>query len=306
MKHNSFSFWFFYKSRLSYPWPDLLPWLMTHVLLLLLAEIMELVICSCWPLLLSGLAASPCPSPEGLLPAPPLTSCSPCRTPPHLSATFYSTFFFLRFCPPPYFCDDKMGLEGPLTGQLVPFCCSKSGSTIIEELLIQHALKILQQWGCRDLQELLLVGTRKKQRRSERGKMSRSLPGEVIETCALPGWPQCMSTWMSLPLLDIMYTSYLLLAASAHPYAFYAHSSKTPLDHLYVHTSEIPSFSDLYSTNTHIWTSTFSLSHILHKYLMRGGEENISLKSDKAFCKQILKTICLFVCFPKWHKDVEF
>lgn len=162
-----FPFDFFYKSRLSYPWPDLLPWLMTHVLLLLLAEIMELVICSRWPLLLSGLAASPCPSLEGLLPAPPLTSCSPHRTPPHLSATFYSTFFFLRFCPPPYFCDDKMGLEGPLTGQLVPFCCSKSSSTIIEELLIQHALKILQQWGCCDLQELLLVGTGKKQRRSE-------------------------------------------------------------------------------------------------------------------------------------------
>lgn len=188
-----FPFEFFYKSRLSYPWPDLLPWLMTHVLLLLLAEIMELVICSRWPLLFSGLAASPCPSPEGLLPAPPLTSRSPRRTPPHLSATFYSTFFFLSFCPPPYFCDDKMGLEGPLTGQLVPFCCSKSGSTIIEELLIQHALKILQQRGCRDLQELLLVGTGKKQRRSERGKMSQSLPGEAMETCALPGWPQCMS-----------------------------------------------------------------------------------------------------------------
>lgn len=29
---------------------------------------------------------------------------------------------------------------------------------------------------------------------------------------------------------------------------------------------------------------------------MRGGEEkSISLKSDKAFCKQMLKTICLFV-----------
>ena len=73
-------------------------------------------------------------------------------TPPDLSATFYSTFLFLRFCPPPYFGDDKMGLEGPLTGQLVPFCCSTlSGSTIIWEVLIQRAHKILQQRGCREL-----------------------------------------------------------------------------------------------------------------------------------------------------------
>lgn len=65
------------KSRLSYPWPDLLLWLMAHILLPFLTEVMELVICSCWLALLARLAASPCPSPEGLLPAPPLTSCSP-------------------------------------------------------------------------------------------------------------------------------------------------------------------------------------------------------------------------------------
>lgn len=196
MKHTSFSFLFFYKPRLSYPWPDLLPWLMTRVLLPLLAEIMERI-CSRWPLLLSVLAASPCPSPEGLLPAPPLTSRWPHRTPPDLSATFYSTFFFLSFCPPPYFCDDKMGLEGPLTGQLVPFCCSESGSTITRELLIQRALKILQQRGCCDLQELLLVGTGKQQSRSE-GKNEQESPRRgdgdlVLYQGEVLGWPQCTS-----------------------------------------------------------------------------------------------------------------
>lgn len=65
-----------------------------------------------------------------------ITRQSQHSTPPDPSATFYSTFFFLRFCPPPYFCDDKMGLEVPLTGQLVPFCCSKSGSVIIWEIII--------------------------------------------------------------------------------------------------------------------------------------------------------------------------
>lgn len=81
MKCTTFFFLFFFfnkeKTRLSYPWPDLLLWLMTHILLPFLAEIMELVICIHWLALLAGLAASPCPSLEGLLPAPPLTSCSP-------------------------------------------------------------------------------------------------------------------------------------------------------------------------------------------------------------------------------------
>lgn len=107
-----------------------------------------------------------CSSPVWL-PPPALhqrDSCQPLHSPPaHHTAesmlhsprpiSYLLQHIFLRFCPPPYFHDDKTGLEGLLTGQLVPFCCSKSGSTIMWEVLIQHALKIPQQWGCCDLSQ---------------------------------------------------------------------------------------------------------------------------------------------------------
>lgn len=51
--------------------------------------------------------------------------------PQDLSAAFCTTYFLIKSCPPPYFCDDKMRLEGPLTDHLVPLCCSKSSLATI-------------------------------------------------------------------------------------------------------------------------------------------------------------------------------
>lgn len=81
MKCTTFSFSFFFnkeKTRLSYPWPDLMLWLMTHILLSPFSL-------RSWNLLFAftGWHSLPVwlhpPSLEGLLPAPPLTSCSPHR-----------------------------------------------------------------------------------------------------------------------------------------------------------------------------------------------------------------------------------
>lgn len=118
-------FFFFNKLKpsLSYPWPDVLLWLMTHVLVSSLTEIMECVTAVLgW--LVPALAASPACHPRGscqhLCSPPAFHTHRQLCTPPHLAATCCRTFFLLRFCPPPYLCDDKMGLGGPLTGQPVP------------------------------------------------------------------------------------------------------------------------------------------------------------------------------------------
>lgn len=121
----SYYFFFFNKLKpsLSYPWPDVLLWLMTHVLVSSLTEIMECVTAVLgW--LVPALAASPACHPRGscqhLCSPPAFHTHRQLCTPPHLAATCCRTFFLLRFCPPPYLCDDKMGLGGPLTGQPVP------------------------------------------------------------------------------------------------------------------------------------------------------------------------------------------
>lgn len=128
MKCTALAFLFFFflnklKPSLSYPWPDVLLWLMTHVLVSSLTEIMECVTAVLgW--LVPALAASPACHPRGscqhLCSPPAFHTHRQLCTPPHLAATCCRTFFLLRFCPPPYLCDDKMGLGGPLTGQPVP------------------------------------------------------------------------------------------------------------------------------------------------------------------------------------------
>lgn len=105
MECTSFAFFFSFvfnklKLSLSYPWPDVLLWLMTHVLVSSVTEIMECVTAVLgW--LLPALALSPACHPRG--------SCQPLCSPPALHITqaalhsptpgryFYSTFLSLRF-----------------------------------------------------------------------------------------------------------------------------------------------------------------------------------------------------------------
>lgn len=133
-------------------------------------------------------------------------------------------------------------------------------------------------------QQVLLGETGKEQKRSERGKMSRSLPDEVKEVlCSTRGRSQgdlSAHPWTSLTtsmqfyrlfFLETMYTSYQLLTASAHTYALYTHSSKIPLDaYMYARQRSHPSL-HLYST--HIRTPVYSSSPFyIYIYKMRGGE----------------------------------
>lgn len=182
---------------------------------------------------------------------------------------------FLRFCPPPCFHDDKMGLEGLLTGQLVPFCCSKSGSTIMWEVLIQRALKIPQQQGWCDLSqsETLAGVTEKEQRRSERGKMRRSLPGKVKETSRSTrvrsqGDLSARPTWMSiLHLHAILQAMSYLLALLMYMHYIHVHL-RSHYRPLYTYRSH-PSL-HLCSTDTctphHTCIPSFSCSSPLHLY----------------------------------------
>lgn len=192
-----FIFWNKLKPSLSYPWPDVLLWLMTHVLVSSLSEIMECVTAVLgW--LLPALAVSPARHPRGscqhlLLSPPHRQRC----TPP--GATCCSTFLFLRFCPPPYLRDDKMGLGGPLTGQLVPACCAKLGSIIIWEVLIQCARKILQWRGCHDLPQPAALADRDREGaefwegKNEQESPRRAEGDADLYWSRVSGWPQGMS-----------------------------------------------------------------------------------------------------------------
>lgn len=167
---------------------------MTHVLASSVTEIMECVTAVLgW--LLPALAVSPARHPRGscqnlLLSTPHRQPC----TPPDLAATCYSTFFFLRFCPPPYLCDDKMGLGGPWTGQLVPACSAKLGLIIIWEVLTQCALKILQWRGCHDLPQPAALADRDREgtefweEKNEQKSLKRGEGDVELHQSQVSGW----------------------------------------------------------------------------------------------------------------------
>ena len=225
-KHTTFSFFFFNKEkpRLSYLWPDLLVWLMTHVLLSF--PFWDHGTCYLL-LLLAGLAAPPALCRRGF--------CQPPRSPHRrgnaplpqtrqrtLTAHYSSLGFVLLHTSEM----TKWGWKGLWQVSSSLSAAPSQGSAIIWEVLIQRALKIPP--AVRMLWPSPVSSSCWGRQGGAEGKNKQASPrrGEgdlVLYQSQISGWPQCRSLlclqFYRRFFLDMMCASYQLLAASAHTYA---------------------------------------------------------------------------------------